>query len=68
MVISEKIKVMLGRRGLTVTDFAKRLHLSRQSVTKKLKENSFTTKELQEISGILDCEIVVVFIDNGEKL
>lgn len=68
MSISEKIRLLLRRRKMTITELAARLHLSRQSVTKKLKDNHFTVAELQNIAAILGCEIEILFVDRGERL
>lgn len=68
MSISEKIRLLLRRHKMTITELAGRLHLSRQSVTKKLKDNHFTVSELQRIAEVLGCEIDIAFIDNGERL
>ena len=68
MSISEKIRLLLRRRKMTITELAARLHLSRQSVTKKLKDNHFTVAELQNIAAVLGCEIEILFVDRGERL
>lgn len=68
MTVSEKIKLILGRRKMTIAELARRLGISRQAVTKKLKDNNFTVRELHCIADILGCSFEPVFIDNGETI
>lgn len=70
MTISEKIRVLLGRRGMTVTALAKGMNISRQYMTKKLKDNDFTVWELKKIAGLLGCDFEAVFVarDSGERI
>jgi transcriptional regulator with XRE-family HTH domain len=67
MTISEKIKLLLGRRKKTITALAFELGISRQYMTTKLKEGRFTLSELQEIAKILDCTFDYGFIMNDTK-
>ena len=59
--VSEKIKIILGRRNMTVSDLAKKLNTSRQNLTNKLARNNFSEKELQEIAEAMDCSVNVLF-------
>ena len=59
--VSEKIKIILGRRNMTVSDLAKKLNISRQNLTNKFARNNFSEKELQEIAEAMDCSINVLF-------
>ena len=52
MGISEKIRVLLSRRGVTVTKLAAEMDISRQYLTKKLKNDDFTYVELHCIADI----------------
>lgn len=64
MTVSEKIRLLLGRRKMTVTKLASTLGISRQYLTKKLRENDFTIGELINIAEILDCRFSTTFITN----
>lgn len=64
MTVSEKIRLLLGRRKMTVTKLASSLGISRQYLTKKLRENDFTIGELINIAEILDCRFSTTFITN----
>ena len=59
--VSEKIKIILGRRKMTVSDLAKKLNTSRQNLTNKFARNNFSEKELQEIAEAMDCSVNVLF-------
>ena len=59
--VSEKIKIILGRTNMTVSDLAKKLNTSRQNLTNKFARNNFSEKELQEIAEAMDCSVNVLF-------
>ena len=66
--MGEKIKVVLDRRGMTITELAKRLGTSRQNLTNKFSRNNFSEKELASIASILDCEVIgsLRMLETGE--
>ena len=66
---SEKIKIILGRQSLNISDLADKLGQSRQNLTNKLSRDNFSEKELTEIAEALNCKYEGVFtLPNGEKL
>ena len=67
MTISEKIKLLLGRRGMTITVLAREVGISRQYMTTKLKKNDFSVAELQRIATILNCTFNSTFTMNDTK-
>ncbi len=67
MTISEKIRLMLARRKQTVTALAKEMGVSRQYMTRKLKENNFTVFELKKIALWLEYDFDAVFISKDGK-
>lgn len=66
--MGEKIKVLLDRRGMTITELAKQLGTSRQNLTNKFARDNFSELELKLIAEKLDCEFEGQFkmIDTGE--
>ena len=70
MTISEKLRLIMRRRGLTITALASAIGISRQYLTTKLKKNNFTVAELERIAGLLNCTFDSGFImnDTGEKV
>lgn len=66
----EKIKVILKRRNMTVTELAVMLGTSRQNLTNKLSRDNFQEKEMLEISQKLNCTYkgIIIMNDTGEEL
>ena len=65
--VSEKIKVILGRRNMTVSDLAKNLNTSRRNLTNKFSRNNFSEKELRQIAEAMNCSVDVLFTLNDTK-
>lgn len=68
--VSEKIKVVLKRRGLTMGQLADKTEQTRQNLSNKMARDNFPEKELREIANALNCdlEINLVMRDTGEKV
>ena len=62
--VSEKIKIILGRRNMTVSDLAKKLNTSRQN---KFSRSNFSEKELRQIAEAMDCSVDVLFTLNDTE-
>lgn len=56
LTISEKIKVLLHRKGMTIAELAALTNQSRQNLYNKLRTNSLKEHEIIEIAKILGCE------------
>lgn len=70
MTVSEKIRLLARRRGITITALAGKIGMTRQNLNMKLKNDNFTVKDLQEIAVALNCSFDSVFTmnDTGEKI
>lgn len=70
LTFGEKVKIILNRRDMTITDLATSLGTSRQNLTNKLTRDNFQEKEMIEISQKLDCSYkgLIVMNDTGEEL
>ena len=70
MTISEKIRLLLLRRKMTITALAGKMGISRQYLTLKLKKEDFTISELQTIAAALNCKFDSGFTmkDTGERV
>lgn len=70
LTMSEKIKIILGRRNMTVTALAELLGTTRQNISNKFSRDNFSTKELCDIAEKLDCEFISQFQlrDTKEKI
>lgn len=65
----EKIKILCGRRNITLSQLAEKLGTSVQNISNKLARDNFSEKELQQIAKALECKYETVFIlDDGEKI
>ncbi len=64
LTTSEKIKVILGRRNMSISDLAEKLGTSRQNLTNKFSRNNFSEKELRDIATALGCSFNALFTMN----
>ena len=72
MVLSmaEKIKIVLGRRSMTLGDLAEKTGQTRQNLSNKMSRDNFTEKELRKIAEALECTYYAGFTmnDTGENI
>lgn len=70
MAMAEKVRILLVKRKITVTDLAKRLGMSQSNLSNKLSRDNFNEKELQEIAEALNCDLDINFTlrDTGEQV
>jgi len=70
ITMGDKIKILLSRRNMTITDLAEKMQTSRQNLTNKLTRDNFSEKEIRSISEILNAEFIGEFRlrDTGEKI
>lgn len=70
LTIGEKIKVVIGRRNMTITQLASEIGLTRQNLTNKLSRDNFSESDVKKIANALNCKYDVIFtmIDTGEKI
>lgn len=66
----EKIRLVLRRRGMTITQLAERMKTSRQNISNKLARDNFTEQELRAFCDALecDCDIVLTLRDSGDQI
>ena len=63
MGMSEKIRIMLVRRGnLSEAELARRMGISPQNLSYKMKRDNFTERDLRSVANALDCSLEIVFI------
>ena len=70
MAMAEKVRILLVKRKITVTDLAKRLGISQSNLSNKLSWDNFSEKELQQIAEALNCDLDISFTlrDTGEQV
>ena len=69
MTIAEQIKVLCVRCGVSEAELARRLGKSPQSLNSKMKRETFTVKDMDEIASALGDTFERHFIlNNGEEV
>lgn len=69
MTISEQIKVLCVRCGISEAELARRLGKSPQSFNAKMKRESFTVADLEAVADAVGVSFTRDFIlKNGEKI
>jgi DNA-binding Xre family transcriptional regulator len=71
MSMTEKIRIAMVKRGnISGAELARRLGVSSQNLSNKMKRDNFSEQELVEIADALDCDvkITLTFRDTGEEL
>lgn len=68
--ISRKIKILLAYRNMTMADLAGQMHISRSSLSERMKRDRWSLPDLQEIADILDSDIHFAFVmrDTGKEV
>lgn len=66
---SEKIRIILGRLNISISELADLIGMSQPNLSKKLKNNSLSVDDLRKISEALGIELEINFIlKNGDKI
>jgi transcriptional regulator with XRE-family HTH domain len=70
LTFGEKIKIIMGRQGVSISDLAKKTGQSPQNMSNKMSRDNFSEKELKEIAAALNCTVETVFRmnDTGEEI
>lgn len=67
LTIGEKIKILLGRRNMTLGELAERTGQSRQNLSNKMARDNFTEREAAEIAAALNCTFSTEFKMNDTE-
>ncbi len=62
--MSEKIRLILRRKNITIVELAKRLGTTNQNLANKFKRDNFSMNELDEIAKALDYKFEGFFTDS----
>ena len=69
MTTSEQIRVLCVRTGISLSELARRLNQTPQNFNAKLKRNTITQEELNQIAKALDAKYEHYFVlANGEQV
>jgi len=61
MTIKQKIKVCCEMSGITLTDLARKMGMSQQNMSNRLKIGKFKQEELEKMAEILGCKYTSSF-------
>jgi len=64
MAMTEKIRIALIKRNMSITQLAEKMGCSSQNISAKFRRDNFSENDLKEIAAILDCDLEINFIDN----
>lgn len=67
MSMSEKIRIALLKRKISITELAVNLGTSQSNLSNKLKRDNFNEKELHQIANILNCDFKGIFVMRDTK-
>lgn len=67
LTISEQIRLIARRQGLTLTDIASRTGQSRQNLANKLRRDGWTVEDLDKIAKAAGLVLSVQFLDKDGK-
>lgn len=69
MTTSEQIRVLCVRTGISLSELARRINQTPQNFNAKLKRNTVTQEELNQIAKVLDVKYEQYFVlANGEQV
>ena len=70
MTMSDKIKIVLIKKKMTVGDLAKKLECSTSNISNKFKRDNFSEKELMQLAEAMNCDFNAEFIirETGERV
>ncbi len=69
MLISEQIRILCIRSDISVAELARRLGTTPQNFSAKMKRESFTVSDLDQIAQVVECKFIRKFIlENGEEV
>ena len=61
LTIGEKIKIIMNRKNVSMTELAAATDQTRQNLSNKMSRDNFTEKDARAMAEALGCEVVVEF-------
>ncbi len=55
MTVEQKLKMALSYRGISQSELARRMNTTPSNLNQKVKRNTLTKEELEQIADVLDC-------------
>ena len=69
LTMGEKIRILLKRKKMTISELAAAIETSNQNLSNKLTRDNFSEKELHQIASALGCRYEGFFIfEDNERI
>lgn len=65
--MGEKIRIILKRKKMTISELAEKIGTSNQNLSNKLTRDNFSEQELHSIAKAFDCSYEGFFIFNDNE-
>lgn len=67
--VGEKIKIIMKRCGMTLTELAAATNQTRQNLSNKMTRDNFTEVDMKALAKALGCEVSIEFqLPDGSKI
>lgn len=61
LTVGEKIKIIMKRRNMTLTQLAASTNQTRQNLSNKMARDNFTEGDMKSLAEALGCEVSIEF-------
>lgn len=69
MAMAQKIKILLIKKGMNVSQLAEKMGTSQPNLSKKMSRDNFSEKDLEEIAKALDVKYEgFFFLEDGDRI
>lgn len=69
MAIREQIKILCIKKGISVSELARRMEVTPQALSQKLIRGSVSIEELKKIAELTGCKFEAKFVlDDGDSV
>ena len=62
ITVSEKIRLLMKRQNMTITELAEKSGQTRQNLSNKMTRGNFTEKDMELLAAAMGCEVEIRFI------
>ncbi|MFZ5640978.1 MAG: helix-turn-helix transcriptional regulator [Bacillota bacterium] len=69
LTMGEKIRILIKRKKVTISELATLIGTSNQNLSNKLSRDNFSEQELHQIAEVLGCKFEGYFVfEDGERI
>ncbi len=69
MTLQQKVKAACDVAGISLTELGRRMGMSQQSISNRLKTGKFTKDEMEQMADALGCKYISYFeFEDGTKI